>query len=47
MSELRSFRNSTSSRVQNQLKTIELKARKVKKEGVAIVYLGMKSSQKA
>ena len=30
-----------SSRVENQLKTIELTARKIEKERVAIVYLGM------
>jgi len=41
MGESRSFRNSTSSRVENQLKTIKLRARKIEKERVAIVYLGM------
>ena len=41
MRESRSFRNSTSSRVENQLKTIELRARKIETEIVAIVYLGM------
>ena len=41
MSEFRSSRNSTSRRVENQLKTIKLSARKVKKERVAIVSLGM------
>ena len=41
MGEWKRFRNSTSSRVENQLKTIELRARKVEKEVVAIVYLGM------
>ena len=42
MGEPRSFRKSTSSsRVENQLKTIELRARKIEKERVAIVYLGM------
>ena len=37
MSEFRSFRKSASSRVKNELKTIQLRARKVKKEGVEIV----------
>jgi len=41
MGESRIFKNSTSSRVENQLKTIKLRARKVQKERVAIVYLGM------
>ena len=41
MSEFRSFRNSASGRVKNELKTIKLSARNVKKEGVAIVNLGM------
>ena len=41
MGEMRSSRNSTSSRVENQLRTIKLRARKVEKERVAIVYLGM------
>ena len=41
MGEPRSFRNSTSSRVENQLKTIELTARKIEEERVAIVFLGM------
>mgnify|MGYP006333368659 CR=1 FL=1 len=41
MSEFRSFRNSASSRVKNELKTIQLRARKVKKERVAIVNFGM------
>ena len=41
MGESRNFRNSTRSRVENQLKTIELRARKIEKERVAIVYLGM------
>jgi len=40
MGESRSFRNITSSRVKNQQKTIELKARKIQKERVAIVNLG-------
>ena len=35
MREPRSFRNSMSSRVENQLKTIELTARKIEKERVA------------
>ena len=41
MGEFRSFRNSASGRVENELKTVKLRARKVKKEGVAIVNLGM------
>ena len=41
MGEPRSIRNITSSRVENQLKTVELTARKIEKERVAIVYLGM------
>ena len=41
MGEFRSVRNSASGRVKNELKTIKLSARKVKKEGVAIVNLGM------
>jgi len=41
MGESRSFRNSTSSRVENRLKTINLRTRKIEKERVAIVYLGM------
>jgi len=41
MGESRSFRNSTSSRVENQLKTIKLRTRKIEKQRVAIVYLGM------
>ena len=41
MSEFRSFRNSASVRVKNKLKRIQLRARKVKKEGVAIVNFGM------
>ena len=41
MSEFRSFRNSASGRVKNELKTIQLRARKVKKEGVAIANFGM------
>ena len=40
-SEFRSFRNSASGRVKNELKTIQLRARKVEKEGVAIVNFGM------
>ena len=35
------FRNSKSSTVENLLKTIKLRVRKVEKERVAIVYLGM------
>ena len=41
MNEFRSFRNSSSGRVKNELKTTQLRARKVKKEGVAIVNFGM------
>jgi len=41
MGESKSFRNSTSSRVDNQLKTIVLRTRKIKKERVAILYIGM------
>jgi len=41
MGESRRFRNSTSSSVENQLKTIKLRTRKIEKERVAIVYLGM------
>jgi len=41
MGESRSFRNSTSNRVENQLKTIKLRVSKIEKERVAIVYLGM------
>ena len=41
MSEFRSFRNSASGRVKNELKTIKLSARKVEKEGVAIFNLGV------
>ena len=41
MGEPRSFRKSTSGKVENQLKTIKLTARKIEKERVAIVYLGM------
>ena len=43
MGESRSFGNSTSSRVEIQLKTIKL--RKVEKERVAIVYLGMNETR--
>jgi len=39
MGESRSFRNSMSSRVKNQMKTIELRTRKIQKK--RIVYLGM------
>ena len=41
MSEPRSFRYSTSSRVENQLKTIRLTTRKIEKERVAIVNFRM------
>jgi len=40
MGESRKFRSSTSSRVENHLKTIKLRTRKIEKERVAIVYLG-------
>jgi len=42
MGESRSSRNSMSGSVENQLKMIKLRARKVEKERVAIVYLVMK-----
>ena len=41
MGEFRTFRNSASARVKNELKTIKLSARKFKKERVATVHLGM------
>ena len=41
MLEIRSSRNGTSGRVKNELKTIQMSARMVKKERVAIVNLGM------
>jgi len=41
MGESRSSINTTSGRVENQLKTIKLRARKVEKERIAMVYLGM------
>lgn len=41
MAESRGFRNSTSSRVENELKTIKLRARKVKKKRVTIINLRM------
>jgi len=41
MGESRRFRNSTSSTVDNQLKTIKLRTRRIEKERLAIVYLGM------
>ena len=41
MSEFKSSRNCTSGRVKNELKTIQMSARMVKKERVAIVNLGM------
>jgi len=37
----RSFRNNTISRVKNQLKTMESRARKIQIARVAIVYLGI------
>jgi hypothetical protein len=39
--ESKRFRKCTSSRVENQLKTIKLRARKVEKDRVAIAVLGM------
>ena len=39
MAESRGSRNSTSSRVENELKTIKLTTRKVKKKGVAVINL--------
>ena len=45
MGEPRSFRNSTSSRVENQLKTIKLTMRMIEKEIAAIVYLGMNMNE--
>ena len=41
MGEFWSSRNSTSSRIKNQLKTIKLSARQVEKQTVAEVDLGM------
>ena len=41
MAETRGFRNSSSSRVENKLKAIKLTARKIEKERVAVVNLGM------
>ena len=41
MGKSRSFRNGSSCRVENELKTIKLRARKVEKERVAIANLGM------
>jgi len=41
MGESKSFRKIPSSRVENQLKMIRLRTRKVEKERVAIVYLVM------
>jgi len=41
MGESRIFSNNTSSRVENQLKTIKLRTRKIEKDRVAVVYLGM------
>ena len=39
--ESRGSRNSTSSRVENELKTIKLTTRKIKKKGVAVINLRM------
>ena len=41
MAEARGFRNSSSCRVENKLKAIKLTARKIEKERVAVVDLGM------
>ena len=41
VAEFRGFRNSTSSRVENELKTIKLYTRKIKKKGVAVIKLRM------
>jgi len=41
MGESRSFRNSTSSRIENQFKTIKLRTSKIEKERVAVVYIRM------
>jgi len=41
MVEVRGFRNSSSCRVENKLKAIKLAARKIEKERVAVVNLGV------
>jgi len=41
MAEGRGFRNSSSCRVKNKLKAIKLTARKIEKERVTVVDLGM------
>jgi len=41
VTEARGFRNGSSSRVENKLKAIKLTARKIEKERVAVVNLGM------
>ena len=41
MAEPRGSRNSTSSRVENELKTIKLTTRKIEKKGVAVINLRM------
>jgi len=41
MAEARGFRNSSSCRVENKLKAIKLIARKIEKERVTVVDLGM------
>ena len=41
MSEARGFRNSSSCGVENELKAIKLIARKIEKERVTVVNLGM------
>jgi len=42
MGEARGFRNSSSCGVENKLKAIKLSARKIEKESVTVVDLGMK-----
>jgi len=41
MAEARSFRSSSSCGLENKLKAIKLKARKIEKERVTVVDLGM------
>jgi len=41
MAEARGFRNSSSGEVENKLKAIKLTARKIEKERVTVVDLGM------
>ena len=44
MAESRGSRNSTSSRVENELETIKLTTRKIEKKGVAVINLRMNKS---